>query len=670
MRIRQYLEQNTVLDPLYPYFLDKKFVELKLHIYGKNRNKNCGFGKCSGEAAGTTTADSCAVMIPDYLPHPEQLHPLVEKRSSSVYSTQSVRSYNFSSYEADDERSSGDESVCPELDGQSDCLTQRHERDKLTISSRKELVGWYMYSFAAEVFIICGIGTFIPITLEQLARENGVLQSDNTTPCGSNSFHSLGKPSSNGSDSTETCLVYNLGIPVNTASFAMYTFSISVLIEALIVISISGAANYSKIRKRLLLTFAYSGAISTMLFIFIIPDVYFLAALLVVFSNICSGASFVLLNSFLPLIVRNHPRMLYQIALSREPENEMVHSTTTPLLSRLTVDESLPLKDPIITQLELSTQISSTGTGAGYSASLFFQCASVLIIWTLRSTTFSFQVVLFLAGLWWSIFTIPSAILLRPRQESALTTRNLRSSLHSLDWVYFVGKAWSLLWRIVKLARQSTDISLFLLAWLLLSDGIATVPGTTILYAKTILGMKSEELGLINIIVTATGIMGSFTWNFISQTFGLKPNQIILICICLLEVILLYGLCGFLPFVKNWSFIGLQQPWEIYPLCFVYGFVTSGLSSCCRSIFGELIPPGSEAVFYALYSITDRGSSIFGPAIVAAIIHKYGEFRLAFLFTAVLVGLPGPLIWFLDVNRGKKDGQKLAKILNRSRILT
>ncbi|RKF83949.1 Autophagy-related protein 22 [Golovinomyces cichoracearum] len=249
-----------------------------------------------------------------------------------------------------------------------------------------------------------------------------------------------------------------------------------------------------------------------MLFIFIIPDVYFLAALLVVFSNICSGASFVLLNSFLPLIVRNHPRMLYQIALSREPENEMVHSTTTPLLSRLTVDESLPLKDPIITQLELSTQISSTGTGAGYSDSLLFQCASVVIIWTLRSTTFSLQVVLFLAGLWWAIFTIPSAILLRPRQESALTTRNLRISFHSLDWVHFVGKARSLLWRIVKLARQSTDISLLLLAWLPLSDGIAIVPGTTILYAKTILGMKSEPLGLIDIIVTTTGIMGFFTW--------------------------------------------------------------------------------------------------------------------------------------------------------------
>jgi MFS-type transporter involved in bile tolerance (Atg22 family) len=64
-----------------------------------------------------------------------------------------------------------------------------------------------------------------------------------------------------------------------------------------------------------------------------------------------------------------------------------------------------------------------------------------------------------------------------------------------------------------------------------------------------------------------------------------------------------------------------------YPLGIVYGFVMGGLSSFCRSLFGELIPPGFEAAFYALYAITDKGSSIFGPAIVGAITDAYGEIR-------------------------------------------
>ena len=101
----------------------------------------------------------------------------------------------------------------------------------------------------------------------------------------------------------------------------------------------------------------------------------------------------------------------------------------------------------------------------------------------------------------------------------------------------------------------------------------------------------------------------------------------------------------------------------MYPLGFVYGFVLGGLSSYCRSLFGELIPPGSEAAFYALYAITDKGSSVFGPAIVGIIVDRTGEIRPAFWFLAVLVGLPAFFIWFVDVERGKKEGGKLAEII-------
>jgi UMF1 family MFS transporter len=101
----------------------------------------------------------------------------------------------------------------------------------------------------------------------------------------------------------------------------------------------------------------------------------------------------------------------------------------------------------------------------------------------------------------------------------------------------------------------------------------------------------------------------------------------------------------------------------MYVLGAVYGFVLGGLSSYCRALFGELIPPGSEAAFYALYAITDKGSSVFGPAIVGAIVDRTGEIRPAFWFLAMLVGLPAPLIWFVDVDRGKVEGAKLAEVI-------
>jgi UMF1 family MFS transporter len=175
--------------------------------------------------------------------------------------------------------------------------------------------------------------------------------------------------------------------------------------------------------------------------------------------------------------------------------------------------------------------------------------------------------------------------------------------------------------------------------------------------------MKPWALGLINVISTTTGVLGAFSWSFISRYFNLKPHQTILACIALFEVIPLYGLLGYLPFVQRWGVIGLQQPWEMYPLAAVYGFVLGGLSSYCRSLFGELIPPGSEAAFYALYAITDKGSSIFGPVIVGAIIDASGGIRPAFWFLAVLVGLPAPIVYFVNVERGKAEGEKLVEVI-------
>ena len=50
-------------------------------------------------------------------------------------------------------------------------------------TTQRELNGWYAYPVAAEVFAVVAVGAFLPVVLEQLARENGVLFGDRTTPC-------------------------------------------------------------------------------------------------------------------------------------------------------------------------------------------------------------------------------------------------------------------------------------------------------------------------------------------------------------------------------------------------------------------------------------------------------------------------------------------------------
>lgn len=179
--------------------------------------------------------------------------------------------------------------------------------------------------------------------------------------------------------------------------------------------------------------------------------------------------------------------------------------------------------------------------------------------------------------------------------------------------------------------------------------------------------MKTEALGLINVIAMTAGVIGAFYWSFVSRVFNLSASRTIVACICLFEIIPLYGLLGFIPAIKRYGVFGLQQPWEMYPLGAVYGFVLGGLSSYCRAFFGELIPPGFEAAFYALYAITDKGSSIFGPAIVGAITDRYGEIRPAFVFLAVLIFLPLPLMLLVDVDRGKAEASTMSLELEGKR---
>jgi UMF1 family MFS transporter len=457
----------------------------------------------------------------------------------------------------------------------------------------------------------------------------------------------------------------------------MYTFSISVLIQALLIISMSGAADHGRFRKTFLLWFAFIGSIATMLFLPVVPKVYILGAVLAIISNTCFGASFVLLNSFLPLLVRFHPTVRYadsttstsyvdeeeedddEAAIETEEDDdrggetptqeniirgahyanalgeregllEEVADAATALLPRtpsaadLTIPRSKSPSAPSV-ELALATKISSYGIAIGYIAALIVQTAGILVVITLQSSNFGLRVVLFIIGAWWFVFTLPTARWLRPRPGPALHIGSQTSNLGTV-WAYFA-YSWQSLGRTATHARQLKDVLLFLAAWFLLSDSIATVSGTAVLYAKTTLGMSYAMLALINVIATVFGVLGAFLWSRLSAFFRLRPTQTILLCILLFEVIPIYGLLGYVPAVQRLGYLGLQQQWEMYPLGAVYGFVLGGLSSYCRALFGELIPPGYEAAFYALYAITDKGSSIFGPAIVGAITDAYGEIR-------------------------------------------
>ncbi|KAH7380510.1 autophagy-related protein 22-1 [Phaeosphaeria sp. MPI-PUGE-AT-0046c] len=545
----------------------------------------------------------------------------------------------------------------------------RYEGEDTSPTTTHELNGWYAYPVAAEVFAVVAVGAFLPVILEQLARENGTLFSDKSKPCITHQHHDKFRAREEGNEK-EQCMVHFLGKEMSTSSFAMYTFSAAVLVQAIMLVCGSSFADYGPYRKKMLITFAYIGSIASVLFIFITPTVFYLAPILVIIGVTSLGCSFVLLNAFLPLLVANHSDN--SISASTNYELDSLSPSVAGLRS------TTPNAEDLARDLELSAQISSKGTGYGYISAVFVQVISILILYLFSKTTIQeaqpslpIRVVLLLVGIWWAALTTPTLLYLRERPGPALpmqqTSGFAATPSRFRTMLFFTTFSLKAFWGTLRRAIRLRQTAIFLVAWFLLSDAVATISGTAVLFARTELHMSTIAVALLSITSIGSGIVGAFAWPRVQRRYSLQPKTVLLCCVAGMEIIPLYGLLGFLPVFKKLGFIGLQQAWEIYPIAVLHGIVMGGISSYARSVYAPLIPEGSEAAFFALYAVTDKGSSAVGPALVGWIVDNAGSIRPAFIFLAVMVISPSPLLWWLDVEQGREDARALAEGDERGR---
>ncbi|ODQ50023.1 hypothetical protein SAICODRAFT_62309 [Saitoella complicata NRRL Y-17804] len=523
-------------------------------------------------------------------------------------------------------------------------------------TKRSEIWAWYSYAFAAEVVAVTSVGTFIPIVLDTLAAKSGVLASDHLTPC-------LAQSESAVVEDGERCVLVVFGRDVDTASYALYVFSLSVVLQAIAVVSMSGAADHGNYRKLLLLAFTFVGAVAAMMFGAV--ETYLLAGVCACLVNICLGAAFTCLNSFLPVLCRSHPKVLANVVIhdvaeaEQQLEASMSHEDggeDTETLLRENNNAS-PRQDTDVS-LALSSKISGQGIAAGYLGAIIFQLSVVLVLMQKSSSTSSaFQNIILITGVWWLLFSIPVVIWMRPRPGPPLSLEEREGRTGVWGYIRY---SWRALWGIMKAARQLKDISLFLSGWFLLSDAYTTMTGTAILFAKTTLKINTSGLAIIGLLYTLAGILGAYTWPRIAIRFHLSPLRTMYLIITLSLLVPLYGMLGLIPRVREWGVGGLTRKEEMYFVAPGFGFLHGGLRGFCRSLYGGLVVRGQETSWFALYSITDEGSSALGPAVVALLVSVTGEMRYAFVFLFLMLATCLPLFRMVDVARGTADAEQFA----------
>ncbi|KAH9915558.1 autophagy-type protein 22 [Epithele typhae] len=543
---------------------------------------------------------------------------------------------------------------------------------------RKHLWGWFSYAFASEVFVIASVTLFLPICLEQFARDNGFLLPNKTEPCSSVS----GAPTTTESGEEARCVVKLGWFWVDTASFSLYVLSFSVALQALVVISMGGIADHPAHRKKALLSFAALGSTAAVLFL-LLPStspLWPLVAVLAVCANVGFGASMVTLNAYIPTLAHEAQEVLEarnevaRVASSSHARTSYEHPDTDadaeqPLLAHEEGTESSELKAAKVNHEKILSatisRISSQGIAMGYSAGIIVLILTLIPVTLMKGSTDALRLAIGLSGLWWALFTLPAAAWLPGASATAaaiaIELDGTAPSSPEREWRMSreIVAAWKRLGRMLhyREVRKLRNTFVYLAAWFLLSDGFTTITNTAILFGKTVLHMPASSLILIGAISPTAGIAGSLVVPMIQRRRGWSNLQTVTALVIIASLVPAYGCLGFLPFFQSSAvkFGGLTTPGEMFVLAVYFGSVYGAFQGYARALYAEIIPPGEEARWYALFSITDKSSSFLGPLVVGVIADTTGNIRYAFFFLTAMIWLSIPVLTKVNMERGRAD---------------
>ncbi|KAK7440645.1 Autophagy protein 22 [Stygiomarasmius scandens] len=568
-------------------------------------------------------------------------------------------------------------------------------------SYSRKLRGWLSYAFASEVFVIVSLTLFLPLCLEQFARDNGYLLPDKTTRC-------IDAPptTSEASEDAGRCGVKIGWLWVDTASFSLYTYSFSVFLQALTVISVGGIADHPSRRKRLLLSFAFSGAIAATLFL-LLPSssvIWWISALLAAVANVGFGTSVVAMNSYLPGLARDEPAVVKAReeleeavkewereqaassgAAADDNQPDEANTDEQPLLSpnQNSSANGSPLDNPKIQNLrstyttllsQTTSRISSFGIALGYGSGILLLILALVPVTLMGGSTTSLRLAIGLSGIWWGVFTIPAGWWLPSHEQSDGKSSGVgtneegwddTSTAHAKeDWenrttTQEIAGAWKRLGGMLKWSeiKKLKNTFKYLGAWFLLSDGFSSITSTAMLFGKTSLHMSASGLILIGILTPLSAIGGSLVWPRVQKRWGVGNKEILLTLLVLASLVPVYGCLGFLFEGSGVKFGGLTTQGEMYALGVYFGFMYGAFQGYARAFYAELLPPGEEARWYGLFSITDKSSSFIGPLFVGLISDLTGNIRYSFFFLVGMVWAAVPMLIWVDPERGRKDAE-------------
>jgi UMF1 family MFS transporter len=462
------------------------------------------------------------------------------------------------------------------------------------VTTKAELFSWIIFDWASTVFSAVSMGAFVPLVLEQMAFEVGTVPGT-SDPCKKNG----------------PCNVPFGFFLVDTASFVLYVLALSVVIQTFSFITFGALADYGNYRKPMFIISSTIGAVVLIFFAFLKDSsLYYLAATFTIICNVAYGLCLVYYNSYLPVLISNHPTMLCpseeivdldfwgdfkavrsmrklynDSSLSRflnKKKNTAQEPTNNEITEHSNTRDNLDDGESNRTSVMNTTRANTPLLRHDLSESNINDCISVVSQETrgyIKTKTKQYEELANRLSAHASasghvatliLILISSAITFSLGPSNSTWSYQLSITLCGIWWLFwsfftmkglqkrpgrslppnsgnYIIFGWKKIMSTLGHMKRLPNTFTYILAYFLFSDSFATIGSVAILFARKNLGFSSIEIGYSLIIAPFGALTGIYFWLWVSRRFGLSTRTTLAIILMCASLIPIYALLGFLP---------------------------------------------------------------------------------------------------------------------------
>ncbi|KAG0087591.1 Autophagy protein 22 [Podila epicladia] len=366
---------------------------------------------------------------------------------------------------------------------------------------KTEVWAWYIQNATYCAYGWVSAVLMVPVLIQDLAARNGVETVDHSRVCDT-------------SVADYKCVMPVFGQHyLDPGTVALYISSFSALVSFVVSLSISPIADYGSYKKTFLWVFAVLGCITSIAFFIIqVPSMIWLTVVLASFGWSCYNVSSVFSNAFLPIYARVHPKVLAtaeSLAKNDSISARISDKEDIPSVNENTDKNNLAILRKV--EEQVTNDLAAWCAGAANVGSMVVQLICIGISLGMNNSYLSLQIAIAFTGVWWLMWTLAVMPWLDARPGPPLPKGQ--------NWIAF---SWRKNYKTFKSMRKLPQITRFIFAWFILSDGVNTV--TALLYVMMAelcpAGDENEWFSLFQLADKGSSWIGPFVTGAIQSATG------------------------------------------------------------------------------------------------------------------------------------------------------